>query len=1306
VGDMQAMVAAGGKIYGSPWSPPPAYKTNNSVDCTTSPGNGALAFSSYGAYATWLANFVESLAAQSVPLYALSVQNEPDQCQGYDSAIWTSSQVDNFVKNNLGPTFASDSLSTLIFMPESGTYAQLTEGNGGGTCGTDSSCTVYVGGYNWHDYDATYSAPDSVNDTPYPSGWTSGKKYWETEAACLPGGPPWYPSFCAATSTSYTTSIADALQWAAVIDQRMAVDNANAWLYWLLYEPGEVDNEPLISDTTPYPQRAYMMGQYAHFVRPGMYRIDATHQPQSGVSVSAYQNTSANTLAIVATNYTGSAVAQTFNITNAPTFTSLTPTITSPTQSLATLSSVSLSGNGFTYTLPAQSITTFSGNSGAPTGSCPSGSPVAGNSKCYFIAANGSDSNNGTSESTPWLHAPGMPACSGICAAVQSSLGSGGTVQAGVGLIFRGGDTWHEGNSGATPYTGGSFNIIWSGGGPTVCQYEGTQTGCFYIGVDKNWFSGASWARPILTGDNEPSTTPVSSCSYQVPGSNQLFITSLNENSYIYLDSFEMTGMCFADTTPPSTDNTYIVDTGTGVAGQGMNLYNNVYIHGWSITTGTKVNSAIPCTLISGTFNGLQSFTQIVIDGSDSVPGGCSAGAYPSWYHLKDSIFRYTGEIAGQWCHDIHDTIWEHWFPPYYGESTGSGSWGNHPNTFECNADSSGNAPGQPANTPNVFYNNIIRHDDPSQAGAGAVHLWFCPTTIPEYWFNNLMYDVTGGNLWDYSGAPTYSCPYAGTGSGPAQYMFNNTLVDAMQPCYNTAYYYGSGPGDLINPLTVLNEHLVNTPFDSSSGTYANPACAGLASATNVAQTDASATAQAYTTGSSGTAGTGNTCANDSTKPCTPTANSNATVGAGGNEQTYCTYLAGFTSEAAIGTEAANACKYGTTDGCFYNSTTHSMSCPAQTAVTRPPSAAWDSGAYQFGSAPPGTPTASVSPSTLAFGSQTDSTTSGPLVVTIANTGTASLLFTGYGLTTGTQFAISANTCNSTYANSLPAGDSCTLSITFTPTSAGAKSDTLTLTNNSGGTAGTQQAVALSGTGISGPTWTYGTNVHNFSCSGSTAGTTITCAAVITLVSGQSLEGAVSAWNLNATATWNGISGDVALVHPLGCSATGTNAAQNFYSDLFYITSDAGATHTITVTLNSTASNWNMDLELVPVTISTGSAAFGGCGSVGYAASSPGCVSSPCVSPALTLSASSNAVLQAVALGYGPPATVPSVYTYDPDVGNVDAGFAWAPNLSAVTQITWDSTNAANYPAASVMALKPYTSPPAAPVHLTVVVSQ
>ncbi len=364
VSDMKAAIANGARIYSSPWTPPPAYKTNGVNTCT---GNAGLITSDYAAYATWLANYVKSLQTEEgITLYALSVQNEPNECLSYDSAYWTAAEIDTFVATNLGPTFAADGLSTLIYVPEGSGYNEMSLGN---TCATDSSCNAYIGGVVWHDYDASLTGTNTIAADPYPADWPAGKKYWETEASC---GSGFGPNFC---QTGFNTDITDALDWAAVIDQRIAVDNANAWLYWWLVGLDSTDDQALVDSNGTTAKRAYMLGQYSKFVRPGYFRIDATHLPATGVSVSAYQDTATGSLVIIATNYTGSDVSQEFAITNAPTFTSLTPYTTSASLSLAAQSSVSLSSNSFTYKLPANSITTFA--SSASTGATPTPTATA-----------------------------------------------------------------------------------------------------------------------------------------------------------------------------------------------------------------------------------------------------------------------------------------------------------------------------------------------------------------------------------------------------------------------------------------------------------------------------------------------------------------------------------------------------------------------------------------------------------------------------------------------------------------------------------------------------------------------------------------------------------------------------------------------------------------------------------------------------------------------------------------------------------------------------------------------------------------
>jgi hypothetical protein len=556
-------------------------------------------------------------------------------------------------------------------------------------------------------------------------------------------------------------------------------------------------------------------------------------------------------------------------------------------------------------------------------GACPANSPLTGN-HCYFVAANGSDSNNGTSESTAWLHAPGMPACTASCAKLNAGNG-------GIGIILRGGDTWHEGNSGATPYTGGTWDLYgWFSNAYAAslpnCVYEGAQTGCLYVGVDITWYSGSSWARPILTGDNPASTGFVSNCAYQTanPGNNFNNNNLVNVPGFTIVDSFELTGLC-SNSANTANGNSYFAGWASSGTNSAVSMLENVYMHGWSATSSAGTGSqSHPLTVLNGGGGVHEVFDHIVIDGSDSDPEVAAWGTFPIFSHMRDSIVRYINQGVGQGCHDIHDNIFEHF---YNTELDG------HVNAFECNTDATGS-------TPNVFYNNVFRHFDPS-FGNGEV-VWFCPNSTPEYWFNNLMYDVVGngqGQPWNVVGPPIYT----GCSNTGGQFMFNNTLVDANQPCRLTNdNTYGQY-------LTVYNEHLINTGY----GAPGSPQCVGGPnSSSNISTTDAAATSQGYTTGSPGTVSK-NTCANDSTTPCVPTTSTSPTVGAGSNLQAYCTTLASFTSEPAIGNDAANACKYGTSDGCAYNATSHSMVCPAQPNVTRPTGAnptstAWDSGAYQL----------------------------------------------------------------------------------------------------------------------------------------------------------------------------------------------------------------------------------------------------------------------------------------------------------------------------------------------------------------------
>jgi hypothetical protein len=112
------------------------------------------------------------------------------------------------------------------------------------------------------------------------------------------------------------------------------------------------------------------------------------------------------------------------------------------------------------------------------------------------------------------------------------------------------------------------------------------------------------------------------------------------------------------------------------------------------------------------------------------------------------------------------------------------------------------------------------------------------------------------------------------------------------------------------------------------------------------------------------------------------------------------------------------------------------------------------------------TPIAAVSPQALAFGSQAVNATSAPQVVTLSNTGSGNLVITGITITgQNTNQYARTTTCPINGTGLAPAA-TCTISVTFTPTSGGSKNQaTLSIADNA---VPSPQTVGLTGSGAQG----------------------------------------------------------------------------------------------------------------------------------------------------------------------------------------------------------------------------------------------
>ncbi len=142
------------KILACPWSPPAWMKTNNSFV------NGNLATQNYAAYAKYFVKYIQGMQANGIPIYAVTVQNEPENCCNNPSCVWTSAQETNFINNNLGPAFKAAGITTKIIA-----YDHNCDDTNFPTFVCNNS--TYVDGSAFHLYAGDISAMSTVYNTTH-----------------------------------------------------------------------------------------------------------------------------------------------------------------------------------------------------------------------------------------------------------------------------------------------------------------------------------------------------------------------------------------------------------------------------------------------------------------------------------------------------------------------------------------------------------------------------------------------------------------------------------------------------------------------------------------------------------------------------------------------------------------------------------------------------------------------------------------------------------------------------------------------------------------------------------------------------------------------------------------------------------------------------------------------------------------------------------------------------------------------------------------------------------------------------------
>ena len=72
---------------------------------------GSLLPEFYEAWANYYVKFIEAYESEGIPIWGMTVQNEPMASQTWESCIYTAQEERDFVKNYLGPVMESSGLA-------------------------------------------------------------------------------------------------------------------------------------------------------------------------------------------------------------------------------------------------------------------------------------------------------------------------------------------------------------------------------------------------------------------------------------------------------------------------------------------------------------------------------------------------------------------------------------------------------------------------------------------------------------------------------------------------------------------------------------------------------------------------------------------------------------------------------------------------------------------------------------------------------------------------------------------------------------------------------------------------------------------------------------------------------------------------------------------------------------------------------------------------------------------------------------------------------------------------------------------
>lgn len=284
------MIGNDAVFYASPWSSPAFMKSNQNML-----EGGKLLPEYMDAWAKYYVKFIEAYEKEGMPVWGVTIQNEPMATQRWESCIYTADEERDFLKNHLEPIMEEAGYSDKNIVVWDHNRDLIT--NRANTIFEDPEASKYAWGIGFHWYETWAGGEPKFDNLGLINESYPDKKLLFTEG-CNEGFDStkyeYWPNaerYGRSMINDFNNGTVGWTDWNILLDQNGGPNHVKNFCFAPIH--ADVRTDELI-----YTPSYYYLGHFSKFIKPGAKRI-STSSSHSNLESTSWINPNGKIITIV-----------------------------------------------------------------------------------------------------------------------------------------------------------------------------------------------------------------------------------------------------------------------------------------------------------------------------------------------------------------------------------------------------------------------------------------------------------------------------------------------------------------------------------------------------------------------------------------------------------------------------------------------------------------------------------------------------------------------------------------------------------------------------------------------------------------------------------------------------------------------------------------------------------------------------------------------------------------------------------------------------------------------------------------------